>query len=148
MPRPSTSASATASRFAAFWAADALAGDDALDFAVTKAMVGVSPDSVRAAPEAVRERVALRCLQEVVSLASSDGERGATASAIAAPGEGMLGVEDASRTCEDLLLQLIREVGSSGSLEKDMLPPFRQDIQKFICIKRPTLPETSFELVC
>uniref|UniRef100_A0A0E0BJ36 Zinc finger PHD-type domain-containing protein n=1 Tax=Oryza glumipatula TaxID=40148 RepID=A0A0E0BJ36_9ORYZ len=147
MPRPSASASATASRFAAFWAADALAGDDALDFAVTKSMVGVSPDSVRAAPEAVRERVALRCLQEVVSLASSDGERGATASAIAAPGEGMLGVEDASRTCEDLLLQLIREVGSSGSLEKDMLPPFRQDIQKFICIKRPTLPETSFKLL-
>lgn len=76
--------------------------------------MGVSPDSLTGAPEAVRERVALRCLQEVVSLASSDGERGATASAIAAPGEGMLGVEDASRTCEDLLLQLIREVRYSA----------------------------------
>uniref|UniRef100_A0A0E0MFG4 Myb-like domain-containing protein n=1 Tax=Oryza punctata TaxID=4537 RepID=A0A0E0MFG4_ORYPU len=142
MPRPS----ATASRFAAFWAADALAGDDALEFSVTKAVVGVSPDSIRPAPEAVRERVALRCLQEVVSLAS-DGDAIATTTAMAAPGVGMLGVEDASRSCEDLLLRLIREVGSSGSLEKDMLPPFRQDIQKFICIKRPTLPETSFELL-
>uniref|UniRef100_J3N8D6 Myb-like domain-containing protein n=2 Tax=Oryza brachyantha TaxID=4533 RepID=J3N8D6_ORYBR len=28
-----------------------------------------------------------------------------------------------------------------------MLPPFSQDIQKFICIKRPTLAETSFELL-
>ncbi|KAF0896616.1 hypothetical protein E2562_026317 [Oryza meyeriana var. granulata] len=103
------------------------------------ALVGVSQDSLTDAPEAVRERVALRCLQEVVSLAS-EGE------ATAAPAEGMLRV-DASRSCEDLLLELIREVGSSGSLEKGMLPLFSQDIQKFICIKRPTLPETSFELL-
>jgi hypothetical protein len=33
-------------------------------------------------------------------------------------------------------------------LEKDMLPPFSEDIQKFICIKIPTSQETSFELVC
>uniref|UniRef100_A0A0E0MCS2 Myb-like domain-containing protein n=1 Tax=Oryza punctata TaxID=4537 RepID=A0A0E0MCS2_ORYPU len=134
MPRPSTS------RYAAYWAADALAGDDAVDFSLTKALVGVSPDSLTGAPQAVRERVALRCLQEVVSLAS-DGDCEAEATAA-----GMLSV-DASRSCEDSLLQLIREVGSSGSLEKVMLLPFSQDVQKFICIKRPTLPETSFELL-
>uniref|UniRef100_A0A0E0R4J8 Myb-like domain-containing protein n=1 Tax=Oryza rufipogon TaxID=4529 RepID=A0A0E0R4J8_ORYRU len=134
MPRRS------ASRYAAYWAADALAGDDALDFSLTKALVGVSPDSLTGAPEAVRERVALRCLQEVVSLAS-DGDCEATPTA-----GGVLSV-DASRSCEDSLLQLIREIGSSGSLEKVMLLPFSQDVQKFICIKRPALPETSFELL-
>jgi hypothetical protein len=68
--------------------------------------VGVSPDSLTGAPEAVRERVALRCLQEVVSLAS-DGDYEATPTA-----GGVLSV-DASRSCEDSLLQLIREVFSA-----------------------------------
>ncbi|KAG8070788.1 hypothetical protein GUJ93_ZPchr0006g42679 [Zizania palustris] len=134
MPPPSVSA--VASRFAAYWVADALAGDESLDFSGIKALVGVSPDSLTGAPEAVRERVALRCLQEVAS-APSEGEAAAA---------GMLRV-DASRSCEDFLLELIGEVGSSGSLEKGMLLPFSQDIEKFICIKGPTLPETSFELL-
>uniref|UniRef100_A0A0D9VGC0 Zinc finger PHD-type domain-containing protein n=1 Tax=Leersia perrieri TaxID=77586 RepID=A0A0D9VGC0_9ORYZ len=135
MPRPS----AVASRFAAYWVADALAGDEVLDFSVTKALVARKPDSLTGAPAAVREHVALRCLQEVVSIASEgEGE------AAAAP--GMLGV-DASRSCEDVLLQLIGEVGRPGSLEKGILPHFNQDIQKFICVKGPTLPVTSFELL-
>ncbi|GJN18429.1 hypothetical protein PR202_gb05592 [Eleusine coracana subsp. coracana] len=39
-------------------------------------------------------------------------------------------------------------VGSSGTLDKDYfrLPPFSQDIQNIVCMKKPTLPETSFEL--
>ena len=40
------------------------------------------------------------------------------------------------------------QVGSPGSLEKDMLPPFSEDIQKFLYIKIPTLKKTSVELVC
>uniref|UniRef100_A0A0D9XS35 Myb-like domain-containing protein n=1 Tax=Leersia perrieri TaxID=77586 RepID=A0A0D9XS35_9ORYZ len=149
MPRLPSASAAAASRFAAFWAADALAADDSLDFSVTTgfcsihaALVGVSPDSLKGAPEAVRERVAMRCLRELVSAASSEGEVEA-----AAAKEGVVLGVDASGSCEDLLLRLIREVGSSGSLEKDMISPFKQDIQRFICIKRPTLPETSFELL-
>lgn len=100
--------------------------------------MGVSPESLTGAPASTRERVALRCLQEVVSVAA-EGEA-------AAETAGMLRF-DASRSCEDLLIELIGEVGSSGSLEKDMLSPFSQDIQKFICIKKLALPETSLELL-
>ncbi|XP_062189809.1 uncharacterized protein LOC133892851 isoform X2 [Phragmites australis] len=140
---PPLFASATATRFAAHWVADALAGDEALDFSVLKALVGASPECLAGAPEATRERVALRCLQEVASAAAaSEGDAAATA--------GVLRL-DAARSCEDLLLELIGEVlatvRSSGNLEKDMLPPFSQDIKNIICIKKPTLPETSFELL-
>ena len=37
------------------------------------------------------------------------------------------------------------QVGSSGI--RDIILPFRQDIQNFICIKKSTLPESSLELV-
>ncbi|XP_062187167.1 uncharacterized protein LOC133890689 [Phragmites australis] len=136
MPPP-LFASATATRFAAHWVADALASDEALHFSAIKALVGASPDCLAGAPEAARERVALRCLQEVASVAAG-GDAAATA--------GVLRV-DAARSCEDLLLELIGEVGSSGTFEKDMLQPFSQDIKNIICIKKPTLPETSFELL-
>uniref|UniRef100_A0A0D9XVK5 Myb-like domain-containing protein n=1 Tax=Leersia perrieri TaxID=77586 RepID=A0A0D9XVK5_9ORYZ len=136
MARPSGS-SGRSSMFAAYWVADALAADDSLHFSLTKDGVGASPDSLTGAPEAVRERVALRALQELVV----SGGGGA-----AAEGTRMLGV-DSSRSCEDLLLGLVRQVGSSGSLEKNMILPFSPDIQKFIGIKRCTLPETSFELL-
>ncbi|XP_044977890.1 uncharacterized protein LOC123445039 [Hordeum vulgare subsp. vulgare] len=143
---PGPSASAPPCRFAARWAADALAGDEALDFSFVKALVGVLPESLAGAPEATRDRVALRCLREVVSLAApGEGEVAATP-AVAEVESGTLRV-DASRSCEELLIELLGQVGSSGSLEKDMLPPFSKDIQKFICIKTPALPETSFELL-
>ncbi|TVT99520.1 hypothetical protein EJB05_55107, partial [Eragrostis curvula] len=136
-PPPFASATATATRVAALWVVDALAGDEALDFSVLKALVGASPECLAGAPEATRERVALRCLQEVASLASK-GDAAATA--------GVLRFE-AARSCEDVLLELVGEAGSSGTLDKDMLPPFSQDIQNIICMKKPTLPETSFELL-
>ncbi|XP_040260471.1 uncharacterized protein [Aegilops tauschii subsp. strangulata] len=137
-----------ACRFAAQWVADALAGDEALDFSLIKALVGVLPESLAGAPEETRERVALRCLQEVVSLAApGEGEgEGEAAAAAVAGGGGTLRV-DATRSCEELLTELLGQVACSGSLEKDMLPPFSKDIQKFICIKTPALPETSFELL-
>ncbi|KAF7025002.1 hypothetical protein CFC21_037256 [Triticum aestivum] len=139
----------SACRFAAHWVADALAGDEALDFSLIKALVGVLPESLAGAPEETRERVALRCLQEVVSLAGpgeGDGEGEAAAAAAGVAGGGTLRV-DATRSCEELLIELLGQVGTSGSLEKDMLLPFSKDIQKFICIKTPALPETSFELL-
>lgn len=37
--------------------------------------------------------------------------------------------------------------GSSGTLDKDKLPPFSQDVQNIVYTKKSTLPETSFELV-
>ncbi|CAN6203228.1 unnamed protein product [Urochloa humidicola] len=115
-----------------------LAGDEALEFSVLKALVGASSESLAGAPEAMRERVALRCLEEVSAVIASGGDAAATAK--------VLRVDDA-RSCEDLLLQLIGEVGSSGNLEKDLLPPFSQEIQNIIRIKKPALPETSFELL-
>jgi len=89
----------------------------------------------------VRERVALRCLQELAAFAVSDED-----DAAAAAPSGMLRV-DAARSCEDLLIELTGQVGSSISFEKDRILPFRQDIKDFICIKKPTLPGTSLELV-
>ncbi|XP_051206880.1 uncharacterized protein [Lolium perenne] len=139
MPRPS--ASETASRFAAHWVADALAADDALDFSSLMALLDATPESLTGAPASVSERVALRCLQEL-SAAASTGD-GPTASRAPA---GVLRV-DITRSCEDLLLQIIGKVGTSGNLRKDMLPDFSQDIQNIICIKKPRLPETCFELL-
>ncbi|OEL23893.1 hypothetical protein BAE44_0015088, partial [Dichanthelium oligosanthes] len=135
---PPLPASDTATRFAAHWVADALAGDEALEFSVLKALVGASSESLAGAPEATRERVALRCLEEVAAVVAAGADAPATAK--------VLRVDDA-RSCEDLLLQLIGEVGSSGNLEKDLLLPFSQDIQNIVRIKKPTLPETSFELL-
>nr|CAB3455886.1 unnamed protein product [Digitaria exilis] len=135
---PLLPASAAATRFAAHWVADALAGDEALEFSVLKALVGASSESLAGAPEATRERVALRCLEEVSTVIAAGGDAAATAKALRA---------DGARSCEDLLLQLVGEVGSSGNFEKDLLPPFSQDIQDIICIKKPTLPKTSFELL-
>ncbi|CAM0880563.1 unnamed protein product [Alopecurus aequalis] len=139
MPPPS----ASAARFADHWVANALAGrlvagDETLDFSVIKELVGVSPESFASAPEATRETVALRCLKEVVAV-SAEGE------AAVAGGE-MLRV-DATRSYGELLLELIEQVGSPGSLEKDMLPPLSENVQNFICTKIPTLPEASFELL-
>ncbi|KAM0885245.1 hypothetical protein ACQ4PT_030456 [Festuca glaucescens] len=139
MPRPC--ASETASRFAAHWVADALAADDALDFSSLMALLDATPESLAGAPASVSERVALRCLQEL-SAAASTGD-GPTASRAPA---GVLRV-DITRSCEDLLLQIIGKVGTSGSLRKDVLPAFSQDIQNIICIKKPRLPETCFQLL-
>uniref|UniRef100_A0A453Q0N9 Myb-like domain-containing protein n=1 Tax=Aegilops tauschii subsp. strangulata TaxID=200361 RepID=A0A453Q0N9_AEGTS len=124
------------------WVVDALAGDEALDFSLIKALVGASPEPLAGAPEATRERLALRCLREV----AAQGEAPSAAAAAAAGGRTMLRV-DAARSCEELLLELLGQVGSSGSLEKDTVSPFINDIQKFICTKTPVLPETSFELL-
>ncbi|CAL5066736.1 unnamed protein product [Urochloa decumbens] len=138
MPPLPGPASATATRFAAHWVADALAGDEALEFSILKAFVGASSESLAGAPETTRERVAVRCLEEVSAVIAAGGDAAATSK--------VLRVDDA-RSCEDLLLQLIGEVGSSGNLEKDLLPPFSQEIQNIIRIKKPALPETSFELL-
>ncbi|CAN6197107.1 unnamed protein product [Urochloa humidicola] len=135
---PPLPASATATRFAAHWVADALAGDETLEFSVLKALVGASSESLVGAPEATRERVALRCLEEMSTVIAAGGDAAATAKVLRA---------DGARSCEDLLLQLIGEVGRSGNLEKDLLPPFSQEIQNIIRIKKPALPETSFELL-
>ncbi|KAF7091939.1 hypothetical protein CFC21_094478 [Triticum aestivum] len=124
------------------WVVGALAGDEALDFSLIKALVGASPEPLAGAPEATRERLALRCLREV----AAQGEAPSAAAAAAAGGRTMLRV-DAARSCEELLLELLGQVGSSGSLEKDTVSPFINDIQKFICTKTPVLPETSFELL-
>ena len=132
MPAPS----AAAERLAAQWVADALAADETIDFSVVKgkpqvliahfapsvllhsfnlsprvpgappALVGDSSEFLVGAPDAVRERVALRCLQELAAFAVSD-EDGAAA---AAP-SGMLRV-DAARSCEDLLIELTGQVFS------------------------------------
>ncbi|WVZ62183.1 hypothetical protein U9M48_011957 [Paspalum notatum var. saurae] len=135
---PPLSASATASRFASLWVTDAIAGDEALEFSVFKELVGGSSKSLAGAPEATRERVALRCLQEVSSIAAAGDAAAAT--------PGVLRVDEA-RSCEDFLLQLIGEVGSSGNLEKDLLPPFSQDIQEIIRTKKLTSPEISLQLL-
>ncbi|TKW39352.1 hypothetical protein SEVIR_1G173600v4 [Setaria viridis] len=169
MPAPS----AAAERLAAHWVADALAADETIDFSVIKgkphplialfvpsvllhsfilsprvpgappALVGVSSDYLVGAPDATRERVALRSLQELATFAVAD--EGGAAAAAEAP-SGMLRV-DAARSSEDLLVELTGKVGSSISFDKDKILPFRQDIQNFICIKKPTLPETSLELL-
>jgi hypothetical protein len=62
--------------------------------------VTASPECLTGAPEATRERVALRCLQEVASVAAG-GDAAATAGVLRA---------EASRSCEDFLLELIGEV--------------------------------------
>ena len=66
--------------------------------------MGASPESLAGAPEATRERVALRCLEEVSSVIAAGGDAAATVK--------VLRVDDA-RSCEDLLLQLIGEVRCS-----------------------------------
>ena len=65
--------------------------------------MGASPESLAGAPEATRERVALRCLEEVSAVVAA-GDAAGTGKA--------LRVDD-DRSCEDLLLQLIGEVRCS-----------------------------------
>uniref|UniRef100_A0ACD5U823 Uncharacterized protein n=1 Tax=Avena sativa TaxID=4498 RepID=A0ACD5U823_AVESA len=133
MPRPS--ATATASRFAAHWVADALAADDALDFSSVMALLDASP-----APR---------------SPCRSGWLSGACRNSLTPPpgmGPWRRGRRqgcrfDITRSCEDLLHQIIGEVRASGSLRKDMLPAFSQDIQNIIYIKKPRLLETCFELL-
>jgi hypothetical protein len=138
MPAPS----AATERLAAHWVADALAADETIDFSVTKgkphplfslfatsvllqsfilsprvpgappALVGVSSEYIVGAPDAVRERVALRCLQELAAFAVAD-DCGAAA-VVEAP-SGMLRV-DAARSCEDLLVELTGKVFTSYAI--------------------------------
>ena len=128
--------SAAAERLAAQWVVDALAADETIDFFVIKgkpqaliahfapsvllhsfnlsprvpgappALVGDSSEFLVGAPDAARERVALRCLQELAAFAVSDED-----GAAAAP-SGMLRV-DAARSCEDLLIELTGQVFSA-----------------------------------
>jgi hypothetical protein len=59
------------------------------------------------APEATRERVALRCLQEVGRpVVAAGGDAAATAR--------VLRVDGGARSCEDVLFRLIREVRGSS----------------------------------
>ena len=69
------------------------------------ALVGSSSEAFAGAPEATRERVALRCLQEVSSVIAAGGEAAATAR--------VLRVDGGARSCEDVLFRLIREVRGS-----------------------------------
>ncbi|PWZ20416.1 hypothetical protein Zm00014a_034467 [Zea mays] len=160
MPPPS----ASASRLATHWIADALADDESLDFSVLKALFGDSSKSLAGAPEATRERVALRCIQEVSSVIAS-GETcvlhmlpissaqvllsACTFVPVPCFGTGNI---SSMEYCQQqwvviCSLPLPNSVGSSGELEKDLLPPLSQDIQEYICTKKFTLPETSFQLL-
>jgi hypothetical protein len=67
-------------------------------------LVGVWPESIAGAPEPTRERLALRCLQEAAAV-SAEGEVAAGA------GAETLRVE-ATRSCEEFLLELIGRVRS------------------------------------
>lgn len=67
------------------------------------------PESLAGAPKETRERVALRCLQEVVSLAAPGEGEGEVA---AVAGGGTLRV-DATRSCEELLIELLGQVCSA-----------------------------------
>ena len=66
--------------------------------------MGASSKPLAGAPEATRERVALRSIQEVLSVIAAGGDAAATA--------GVLSV-DGARSCEDGLFRLIREVCAS-----------------------------------
>jgi hypothetical protein len=68
------------------------------------------PECLTDAPAATRERVALRCLQEVASVAAG-GDAAATAGVLRAK---------ASRSCEDLLLELIGEVRVPLFMQPDL----------------------------
>ena len=130
MPPPSS-----AERLAAHWVADALAADEDIDFSVIKsklqaliacvahsvllhsfvlsprvpdappALVDLSPEYLIGAPDSVRERVALRGLEEHATFADA-AEGGA---AVAPPPSKILRV-DAVRSCEDLLVELTEQV--------------------------------------
>jgi hypothetical protein len=133
MPPPSS-----AERLAAHWVADALAADEAIHFSVIKsklqaliacvarsvlllsfvlsprvpdappALVDLSPEYLIGAPDSVRERVALRGLEEHATVADADeGD-----AAVAPPPSKILRV-DAVRSCEDLLVELTEQVFSA-----------------------------------
>ena len=63
------------------------------------------------APEATRERLALRSLQELSSLIPAGGDAAATA--------GLLRV-DGARSCEDVLFRLIRELRCSYAVMRTL----------------------------
>ncbi|KAL5662864.1 hypothetical protein ACJX0J_022972, partial [Zea mays] len=63
-------------------------------------LLGDSSKSLAGAPEATRERVALRCIQEVSSVIASGGDAAAPA--------GVPRV-DGAWSCEDVLFRLIRD---------------------------------------
>ncbi|KAE8790719.1 hypothetical protein D1007_34925 [Hordeum vulgare] len=110
------------------WVVDALAGDEASTSPSSAALVGASPEPLGSRSYA--------CRRSPPSPARARSRRGRTILRV-----------DATRSCEELLLELLGQVGSSGSLEKAMFPPFIKDIQKFIHTKSPALLETSFELL-
>lgn len=76
-----------------------------VSYRCSAALVGASPEPLAGAPEATRERLALRCLREV----AAQGEAPSAAAAAAAGGRTMLRV-DAARSCEELLLELLGQV--------------------------------------
>ncbi|KAL6899107.1 hypothetical protein ACP4OV_005765 [Aristida adscensionis] len=142
MPPPS----ASPARLATHWVAGALAADETIDFSAIEALLSVSPEFLTDGPEAAREWVALRCLQELVSAAAAAAENDPASAAPPATAVRLRRF-DPARPCEGVLRDNIGEVGSSRSFNKDLILPFCQDIQNFICIKKPTLPETSLELL-
>jgi hypothetical protein len=66
--------------------------------------VGASSKPLAGAPEFTRERVALRCIQEVSSVIAAGGDAADTA--------GVLRV-DGAQSCQNVLFQLMREVRAS-----------------------------------
>jgi hypothetical protein len=86
--------------------------------------VAASPECLTGASEATRERVALRCLQEVASIAT-EGDATTTA--------GVLRVE-AARSCENLLLGLIGEVRVLLFMQFDLGCDLAVSVPLSICV--------------
>jgi len=119
---------------ATHWITDALAGDDSIEFSMLQALLRDSSEPFAGAPEAVHERLALRSLQELSSLIPAGGD--------AAPATARVLRVDGARSCKDVFFRLATEIEISGKFKKDLLPPYRQDIQETIRTKKITLPET------
>ncbi|XP_043687749.1 uncharacterized protein LOC122638967 [Telopea speciosissima] len=124
------SLSSSSSKLAWLWCLEALADFKPVDTALLRDLTSRVPDLSNKSSETSRERVALRCLEQWLSLNGASDARVASLTS----GSGFEAIDGVAerRSCEEVLRLVLNKTKVSEML--------KQEVQQFILHKRESLP--------
>ncbi|WOK99736.1 hypothetical protein Cni_G08448 [Canna indica] len=115
------------------WVIESLADCKQVDARDFEALIHSYPDFETSAPRSLRERVALRYLEEIVGMGRGED-----------PSDLACTIEiDVSQSCEEVLGKIARLF----NLEEDSVNMLTPDLQEFIVEKRNSLPKSSLHKI-
>ncbi|WOK97873.1 hypothetical protein Cni_G06581 [Canna indica] len=118
------------------WVIESLVDCKQVDVRDLEALIHSYPDFKTSAPRSLRERVALRILEELVGMGRGEGPSDLAST---------IGI-DVSQSCEEVLGKFCQEA-RLFNLEKDSVNLLTPDLQEFIVEKRNSLPKSSLDKI-